>query len=60
MLLAWQEGEANENYLSLNEAGNNEQQFRKLLMSILKIWYCSALNTILELLKMQNKTTMLN
>ena len=39
---------------------NNKQQVQKNLMGKLWIWCCSALNTIVELLNMQSKVTMLN
>ena len=48
-------------YLSkLNEAGNKQQQFRKILMSIYWDWYCSAINAILILLNSKMKCTKLN
>ena len=39
---------------------NNKQQVRKTLICIYWVWYCSALNIILELLNMQDESTMLN
>ena len=39
---------------------NDKQQVWKLLMCIFWLWYCSALNTILEFLNMQDDATMLN
>ena len=46
-------------YLGKFKWGRKQQQFRKILICIFRISYCSTLNIILVLLNMQSKYIML-